>query len=111
MKKLLIISLVGIFILLLILSFYEPKISKIKDVSEMPVYTQVKTNGKIILINEYSNNFKSIKIKDFSGEISVVGNFEEINDEYVNKTIEVVGKMSEYNNKLQINADKITLID
>ncbi|MFA5992374.1 MAG: OB-fold nucleic acid binding domain-containing protein [Candidatus Pacearchaeota archaeon] len=111
MNKILILSLVGIFILLLILHFHEPELNKIKDITKLPVYTQVKISGKIISLSEYSNNFKSIKLKDSTGEIFVVGNFEKINKEHINKTTEIIGKLSEYNNQPQIQADKITLLD
>ena len=69
---------------------------------------QVKIAGQVSSKQTYKNNFTSFKIKDSSGEINVICSCQNIQ---INQSIETIGKVQEYKNNLQIQADKIILSD
>lgn len=103
MKKLLIVSLsisiTGILFLLILANF-----STLKEVSsykELKLNNYVKTMGKITSIQTYGD-FSIIRLNN-SITITCNCRFQ------VNSTIQVSGKVVEYQNKLQISADRIEL--
>jgi len=97
----LIISILGIFILLLISSNLRPK--KVSNYSELAEGDYVQTTGKIISLRDYQD-FSVIKLNN---NITITCNCKFT----INNTIEVTGKVENYQNSLQINADKISLIN
>jgi RecJ-like exonuclease len=105
----LIISLLGILILLLIVNFSEIKISEISSVKLSRENQQVKISGIVISKQIYKeNNFTSFKLKDSTGEINIICNCPNIK---INQTLEVIGKVQQYQKQMQISADKINLLE
>ena len=110
MKKIaLIISLIGIFILLILINLQEPKISEINSLSNKRLNEEVKIQGKIIDLKIFQSNFTITKIKDNSGFIEVICNCPQIK-KLQNSTLQITGKLTEYQSNLQIQADKILFV-
>jgi preprotein translocase subunit YajC len=95
----LVISILGIFILLLIISNLQPK--KISNYSELAEGDYVHVTGKIISLKNYQD-FSLIKLDN---NITITCNCKF----RVNSTIKVIGKVELYQNNLQISADKIEI--
>ncbi len=103
-------SLIGIFIILLIVENTELSISKIKDITEKHLETKVKISGKITSIKE-TPGLLILQVKDPTGKIDVII----FKDKKINITkniqVEIEGKIQKYKSKLQITANKITLLN
>lgn len=115
MKKLnkifLLVSLIGILLLLFISQHLEPKTINISEINKGSLDDRVKILGDILDSRDYSNNtFHVLTIEDLTGVIEVVFNTKEeqlkINS---SKSYFITGKVQEYNQTLQINAEKIVL--
>jgi len=107
------ISLIGIFVLLLIINLDLVKIQRVSDIDNLSQNKIASITGKVISKQIYENNFTVLKINDKSGEIDIVCSCPEIK---INQTILVTGKIKGYKNQMQINqmqinADKIKLIN
>lgn len=98
LKLSLIISFLGIFLLLLISALQKPK--QASSYEDLKLNEQVKTTGKIISISKFED-FSVIKLDN---NITLTCNCQL----QQNKTIEAEGKVTEYNNIKQIQAEKIT---
>ena len=125
LKIYLIASLIGIFLLLFISSHIEPNFMNIGDITESNLNQRVKILANITNIQDY-NGFQVMTVKDSTGKIQVTLNsktpFNETiyknQDNSINKddstsqdkSIQflIIGKVTEYEGKLQISADKIT---
>tara|TARA_Y100000310_G_scaffold56999_3_gene52249 strand:+ start:20580 stop:20924 length:345 start_codon:yes stop_codon:yes gene_type:complete len=104
----LIVSLFGIFILLILLTL-SPKLITINKINPNLLNKQIKVNARVLNIKNYEkSNFQIIRIKDNSGEIDIT--LDKIINILKNQNIQVIGKITEYNNTLQITADKIISI-
>ena len=102
----LIVSLIGIFLLLLLLKTLEPRLISIEKINGELINKNVKIQGEIFNIKLYEDsNFQVIAIKDNTGKIEVTIN--KILNFTNNQNITIIGKVQEYNENLQINADKI----
>jgi RecJ-like exonuclease len=109
MKKIcLTISLLGILILLIIVNYYEPSPIEINKISQKNINYLVKINGKITEINIYKSNFTKLTISQKNDSITAICNCPNLQK---NKDIEILGRVEEYENKIQINVDKIILIN
>ena len=107
-KTLLIFSILGIFLLLIISKTIEPPLVKIKSLDETYIDKTVKVTGKIIDIH----NVKSSQTLTLQEDLSKINIF--INSKQnltPNSTITVTGKIQKYNNKLEMEAEKITLLN
>ena len=104
LKIALIISLVGVFVFLLIISI-EPKTKSISQVTNQSINERVKIQGKITNQNKI-RDFYLLTIEDNTGKINVISgkNFT------IGREVEVLGKFEIYRNKPQINADRIKTI-
>ncbi|HRZ85847.1 MAG TPA: hypothetical protein P5277_03640 [Candidatus Paceibacterota bacterium] len=104
----LILSLIGIFVILIINSISEPKQTHISEISDKNLNKQVKITGKIFQIKQ-AKEYQIISIKDNSAKIEASCKCN-ISKDNMNKTIEVIGKVNKYQNNFQIYADKIILV-
>lgn len=95
------ISFLGIFILLLISIIQKPK--QVNSYEDLKLNEQVKTTGKITSINK----FEDFSIIRLNNNITVTCNCN-LN---INQTISVEGKVTEYKNQLQMQAEKIEVIE
>lgn len=103
----LIISIIGISLLLLLVNLLEPKLTNIQDINEDLLDKKVKISGQITKIED-KETFKILTIKDETGTIEVLCNCKEIEQDLL---VEVTGKVTQYQNTLQIQADKIMRIE
>jgi len=98
------ISFFGILILLFI-SNLEPKISSISKIKAENLNSLIKIQGKIIQIKKINQNFYLLTLKDNTETIQAISG----RSFPVNSTIEIIGKLQNYQNKLQIQTEKIKL--
>jgi len=98
-------SIIGIFILLLIIQKSPEKIYINQSEDYLNKIVQIK--GNIKNIKNY-NDFQIIKIKDSTGEINIL-----INDKLnlTSKNISVIGILKKYNQDYEITAEKIYYAD
>jgi len=107
-----IISVVGILIIIFLSIFSEPKTTLIDNLNKKDIDTYIKINGTIINIEKIKSQnsfFLIIRLKDFSGSIDVLDN--KNSDLRINQKIQVIGKISEYKNQLQIENKKIKILE
>ena len=91
------ISILGIFLLLLVSFLTQPK--QVNHYSELKINNYVKTTGKIISINSYQD-FLVIKLNN---NITITCNC----NLKANQTVAVAGKVTKYKGNLQIEAEEI----
>ena len=72
---------------------------------------QVKIQGTLIKATTLKEDFTVLAIKSFnnSEKIEAVCNCPNLKN-YINQNLSIIGKISEYNNHLQIKVDKISLL-
>lgn len=101
------LSLIGILFLLLLAQREPPQenIGNINNSSFSDLNKQVKIEGMVIKERKYDNNFKLIELKDATASIQITCSCK--NRNIIGKILQVIGKVSEFNNEMQINADKI----
>jgi DNA/RNA endonuclease YhcR with UshA esterase domain len=104
----LIISLFGILILLILSNTLTPKLFNIKDINSNDAYKKILLEGVVVSIKNYPD-FTIIRLKDNTGSINVI--VEDNIDLEKNTTVKIIGKINEYNNELEIKADKIYIIN
>ncbi len=102
-----IISILGILLLLFLANTISPLKLKIKDISQQDLNQRVEIQGKIQSIKTYKENFQIITINDSKDKIDIlIDNPLNITK---NQSVVVIGRITEYKNNLQIQADKIKL--
>jgi len=99
----LIISVAGIFLLLLLANFLEPKLISIQNITIKMLNEKVKIQGSVLNIED-KETFKILTIKDDSSSIEVLCECKNISS---NQNMEIIGKVQEYEKTLQLQADKI----
>jgi len=109
LKVSLIISIMGIFLLILLSSQINPLKTDCEAIQNLKPNTYISLSGKIISEREITMDFKVLKLKDSFADVEITCN-DCNNYKYLNKTIEVVGKTSVYKEKIQISASKIQII-
>jgi len=102
----LIISIISILILLIISNNLEPEKINIKDINIQNLNQKIQTTGTITSIKTYQN-FQIINIKENNSSITILVNKE--TNLTKNQKIEIMGKVLEYKNSLEIQAEKIYL--
>ena len=114
-KTTLSISLFGILLLLFLSEILSPKPINIENINNKLLNKKVQVQGQIFNIRTYEDsNFQIISIKDETGkiditkEIRITGRAKPLAN---NQNILVIGKIKEYKQYLQIQADKIVLIN
>ena len=110
LKTTLSISLIGILLLLFLSEILSPKPINIENINNKLLNKKVQVQGQIFNIRTYEDsNFQIISIKDETGKIDVtLDNPTTLNN---SQNIRVIGKIKEYKQYLQIQADKIVLIN
>src|SRR3989344_6166793 len=100
-KVSLIIATIGTFIILLLSEYQEIKLTKIQDLNKEQLETKVKVEGTILSIQETPGLY-ILKIKDTSATIPLVIFKEDPLNLERGLQIEVIGKLTEYKNELEI---------
>ena len=109
LKISLIISLIGTFSLLLILEYQEIPLYKIEQITKEQLETKVRIQGTILKIKETPGLY-ILDIRDTKTITTIAFKEEQINFKR-NSFVEIEGKVQEYQNELEIIADKIILIE
>ena len=107
----LIVSLLGILLLIFLSIYSEPKQISIDKINEKQLDNYIKINGTIVNINKIKSDqgyFIIIRLKDFSGLIDIL-DYQNTNLK-INQQIQVIGKVSEYKNQLQVESKKIKIL-
>jgi RecJ-like exonuclease len=99
------ISLIGVLLLLFIANRAEPELIYIEDITETMINQQVKIIAEISMIRNM-DEFQVIMVKDETGIIDVTANSKAPMNKTDNEVM-IIGKVSEYEGELQINANKI----
>jgi len=104
------VSLIGIFLLLLLANISTPKQISIGNITDKLLNKKVQVQGTIFNIKSYENsNFQVISIKDSTGKVDVITN--QILDLKNSDEILIIGTIKEYKQYLQIQADKIIILE
>jgi len=106
LKISLIISLIGIFLLLILSNFLEPKLIGIEKINNGLIDKKVRVQGKIFDTRIYSSDFQVISIKDETGKVDITSPPINVS---LDQEIIVTGTVKEYKQYLQVWADKIIL--
>lgn len=106
MKKIcFIISIIGILILLFLTTIVKPKEINICNLNQTKENDFVVVFGKIIYERNLTETFTSLTLQNSSCKIDITCNC----NGFLGKNVSVVGKIEYYQNKTQINADKIQI--
>jgi len=104
-------SLIGILILIIITNSIPVKLIDIGDIDDSHIGKTVAIQGTIFSIKNYEeDNFQKMIIKNESALIHVISN-SKTSIEKIPDSIMIIGKVEEYKNELQINADQIIKLD
>ncbi len=106
LKISLIISILGILFLLFLSNFLVPRELDIKEINKNLINQKIKVHGTILKIQD-KKTLKILSIGDSTGKINVLCECK--NNIKQNQSIVVIGKIQEYQQSLQISADKIML--
>ncbi|MFH1308171.1 MAG: hypothetical protein ABIH72_04935 [archaeon] len=97
-----IISIIGIFILLIISNLQQPKLTYCSEITSIDIGQQVQIIGNISLEKSH-NDFKIFILEQDSCKIEVTC----FCKENISGEVEVTGTLEIYNDKIQIKAEKI----
>jgi len=104
-----VISLIGVFLLLILSNILEPRLISIEKINDRFIDKKVKVQGEIFNIKTYKDSdFQVTSIKDKTGKIDITT--DKILNLKNNQTIIVIGKVTQYKEYLQVQANKIILI-
>ncbi|MFA7707401.1 MAG: OB-fold nucleic acid binding domain-containing protein [Candidatus Pacearchaeota archaeon] len=102
--------LIGLFLLLILITIIPSKNIQIKQIDETLTNQRLTISGEIITIKSFEkSNFQIISLKDKTGRIDITTN--KILLLKINQSIQVTGRVTEYNSALQLQADKIVLMN
>jgi len=100
-------SIIGIFVLIIISNSIELKKLTIGEITNKHIGQAIKTEGKIFSIIT-AEDFTILEIKDKTGKIKIMV-FENITLKQ-NQEILIEGKVKEYKDEFEIEADKIKIL-
>jgi len=103
-----IISLIGVLILIIITEKIDISESNIAQITEKNIDQTVKIKGQITRITK-TETIMILNIKDSTGEIKVTAFNPEESNLKTNQIVGINGKVTEYMNQIQIEADKIKI--
>ena len=104
-KTSLIISLLGIAILLFLSRTLEPRTIKLADIASSMPEQLVKIEGMVVASKNYEK-ITVLAVDDGTGKIDAVA-YGLGNENLTGKNVRIIGKIREYNKKLEIEAEKI----
>ena len=107
LKIALLVSLTGILVIIFISGSIEVKEYKIKEISKDLIDKEIKVSGIITRITE-TPGLLILNLKDSTGEITSIIFKEDPINLTENQEIEIQGKVKEYKNKLEIEANLIS---
>jgi len=102
-KIYLILALVGILFLFILAYFVKPQEINICKIKELNQGDYIKAYGKIISEKNLTSDFTILTLQNSTCRVEITCNC----NNFTNKNVSVVGKIEYYQNKTQINADRI----
>jgi RecJ-like exonuclease len=108
-----IISIFSTFLILALSLYLEPKTSKISEIKSKSLDEWIRIQGRVLDIKKFRSNdslqtLTLINIDDYTGSIIVVSRNNL--DIKFGQQVEVLGKIIEYEDNLEIEASKIKII-
>ncbi len=111
LKIFFVLSLISILILAFISQHIEPQKLNIADITEKNLNQNIRVEAKIISLKNFENqSFQILNLKDETGIITATANSRNPFKLDLSKNYTILGKISEYNNTLQISIDKIEIL-
>ena len=110
LKISILVSVLGVFSLMVISELSHIELSKISDITKKDLETKVKIQGKLLSIQETPGLY-ILTITDFTSTITIIVFKEDPLELKKNSNIEIEGKVTEYQGKLEIIADTIKYIN
>ena len=110
LKISILVSVLGVFFLMVISELSHIELSKISDITKKDLETKVKIQGKLLSIQETPGLY-ILTITDFTSTITIIVFKEDPLELKKNSDIEIEGKVTEYQGKLEIIADTIKYIN
>lgn len=104
-----VVMLIGILTIIILSNYAEPSLTKIQNINEMMIDEWVKINGTIIDLTNY-NSTSIFLLEDNTATIKVV-QYNAYSDIHRGMSVEIIGKVIEYKNELEIEASKIIVND
>ena len=105
------ISIIGILFLLFLTNTLNSQLTDIKDINIKHLNKKIQVQGTIINIRTYSDsNFQVLTLKDKTGKIDITLNTKQDLDYIKNNTLTITGRVTQYKDSLQIQAEKIVSI-
>ena len=110
LKISILVSVLGVFFLMVISELSHIELSKISDITKKDLETKVKIQGKLLSIQETPGLY-ILTVTDFTSTITIIVFKEDPLELKKNSNIEIEGKVTEYQGKLEIIADTIKYIN
>ena len=110
LKISILVSVLGVFFLMVISELSHIELSKISDITKKDLETKVKIQGKLLSIQETPGLY-ILTVTDFTSTIVIIVFKEDPLELKKNSNIEIEGKVTEYQGKLEIIADTIKYIN
>lgn len=105
-----IVSIVGLFMLFLIMFLYTPEEKKISEINDDMLGKKITVSGKISDIKNSKNSTVLIKIiQECTLDVTAFGNINNYNISNSSNII-ITGRLQEYNGRKSLVADKIQLL-
>jgi len=111
-----VITIVGVIALYFIVQTTEPNLTPLKDISHDMVGNYVKVVGAVKSISWHESGHLFITLRDEYDEIKVVmfskeaKKFAELKEIKKDEQITIIGKIDEYENELEVVAEKIEIL-
>lgn len=109
LKIALICSIVGVFIIFIFADRLEPSLVSISGISQSFVDKDVKIQGTVSSFR-VTSSVLMLDVRDETGSIKVVAFDKEDFKADKNQAVEIIGKVKEYNNVLEIEAKNIIFL-
>jgi len=110
-KIFLVLSLISLLILMIISNNISPKTTDISNITEKNLNQNLALQVKIIYLKNFENqSFQLLTLKDSTGTITGTTNSRNPLKLDLSKNYTIFGKISEYNNTIQISINKIELM-
>jgi RecJ-like exonuclease len=108
----LLLSIIGIFIIVILAQTLEPKLIKVSDINKKMLDEYTKVQGQVIGIQKIKNQDyqRPIILITLKNQSTITVVWRQETNLTKNQIIQVIGKVSDYQNNTQIEAQKIKIL-
>jgi len=108
----LLLSIIGIFIIVILAQTLEPKLIKVSDINKKMLDEYTKVQGQVIGIQKIKNQDyqRPIILITLKNQSTITVVWRQETNLTKNQIIQVIGKVSDYQNNNQIEAQKIKIL-